>query len=316
MDLRCPACDGSQFEALEAVDVAAQHKFYAPGNEAGQRELTDAAAETCLHHQMLRCIHCGLEVCSPLKAPTAGWYHLAYRARELHGLERWEFDEVLRRLTPGTTIFEFGCGTGNFLSRCKDRGIDASGIDFSQDAIAECRSRGLNAWQNDLYRETVDGVAATDFVAFHFLEHLDRPAALFESAAKIAQTGSRFWITVPSDRRGSRVFGLTDFLDQPPHHMTRWTTLAFKMMGERHGWLLEEAIYEPMPLRTTLWWVTVNAPMYRKLRAWGWLKNRLIERIYRFISLPACYLRWKKKFRNLTGFSVIAVFSFRQKVDA
>jgi hypothetical protein len=46
----CPACGDVNFDELEFVDVAAQHKIYAPDDEAAQNALNEAAAETALSY--------------------------------------------------------------------------------------------------------------------------------------------------------------------------------------------------------------------------------------------------------------------------
>jgi hypothetical protein len=146
--------------------------------------------------------------------------------------------------------------------------------------------------------------------AFHFLEHLDRPAALFEHAAARALPSAHLWISVPGDRRTTRRFGVREFLDQPPHHMTRWTSEAFREIGKGHGWRLVETLYEPIPLRTTLWWITAYSPTYQRWKAAGWLDNGLIEKSYRVLALPAAMIQRSTKDRNLSGYAMLAHFIF------
>lgn len=140
----CPACGQKSLTPLEHIDVAEQHGSYAPGDQVMQHDLTAAASESALVYQMLKCLNCGLEFGDPMRAPTAAWYQLAYRAQKLYPEVRWEFNnEVLRRIPKGDRVFEFGCGSGAFLLCCQHHGLSASGIDFSNDAVQECVARGL-----------------------------------------------------------------------------------------------------------------------------------------------------------------------------
>jgi hypothetical protein len=308
----CPACEANRFDLLESIDVAEQHKIYAPDDPAMQAALTQAAAETALHYRMLKCAKCGLEFCDPLKAPTAKWYELAYRAMDLHSFERWEFDEVLRRIPQGDHVFEFACGSGKFLLRCKNRGIAASGIDFSADGVASCIEQGLDARQVDLFKSPNGDEAnrVAQMVAFHFIEHLESPGVLLEHAASLALPSARLWISVPSPRRTTRRFGITESLDQPPHHMTRWSEDAFRQIGERYGWRMVEALYQPMALQTILWWITTRSPQYQRWERSGRFSNRSLERAYRAVALPFAIVDWLAKHRDTSEYSMVAHYVY------
>lgn len=307
----CLACGNSELELCEFVDVAEQHRLYAPEDQEIQRALNAASSETALRYQMLRCRRCGLEFCEPPRAPSAAWYQLVYRALNLFSLDRWEFDEVLRRIPLGAHIFEFGCGSGNFLIRCLQRGVPASGMDFSADGVASCVAKGLAVRQVNFYSVAApDSDPVPEMAAFHFLEHVERPAALFEHAAAKAAPSAHLWVSVPSNRRPTRRFGVRDFLDQPPHHMTRWTPEALREIGKSHGWRCVETIYEPISLRAALWSITAYTPTYQKWNAAGRFKSPIVERAYRALALPVALIQRLSKERSMSGFSMLAHFVF------
>jgi len=49
-------------------------------------------------------------------------------------------------------VLDIGCGRGEFLEMMKDAGVPARGIDLSEESIALCRHKGLNAEVADLYQ--------------------------------------------------------------------------------------------------------------------------------------------------------------------
>lgn len=308
----CPACNQRAFEPLEFIDVAEQHKLYAPDDKKVQEDLTAAAAETALSYQMLKCTNCGLEFCDPPRAPSAAWYRLAYRAMDLYSYDRWEYYEVLRRIPSNEPVFEFGCGAGLFLMHCRSQGVSASGMDFSEDGVADCVAKGLAVRQLDLNKipPSTDSDRCSQIAAFHFLEHLECPAVFFEHASARALPLAHLWVSVPGERRTSRRFKIREFLDQPPHHMTRWSAKAFQEIGKRYGWRLVEALYEPLPLRTKLWWITIRSTPYRRMEAAGRFRNKHAERAYRAAALPATLAQWLIKDRQLSGHSILAHFRF------
>jgi len=259
---------------------------------------------------MLQCLGCGLEFSSPLRAPPVAWYKLLYQTLDLYPSNRWEFAEVLRRLDPSDVVYEIGCGSGAFLELCKARGLSATGIDFAEDAVEVCRTKGLRAQMADIKSVRAPDCSRrpTQIVAFHVLEHLDEPEVVFRWAAGIVEKKGSLWIAVPSDRRPSRRFSDVDLLDQPPHHMTRWTKEAFAAIAARNGWGVAEVTYEPLTLRTALWSVSVASPQYKAAKQAGRFKNRSVERLARLTMLPWALKERLTKYRDLSGFSVLARF--------
>lgn len=306
---RCPACDASTFTQLERISVAAQHQRYSD-NPLIQQALTATMDPAAREYRMCRCNACGLEFADPMLAPSAEWYRLAYQAQDLYPSTRWEFGAVLDRLPLRARLLELGCGSGAFLKRCRERDVSAVGVDFASDAIAECRRDGLDARVADVCQTILlpDEAAPDHITAFHVLEHLERPLALFEQAAANASAGTTFWIAVPSNHRGSRWLGEIDFLDQPPHHMSRWTESALRAVGERAGWILEKVSYEPLEKKEALWTIATSHPLFRWLLARGVKHESLLERAVRWGLYPWAALKRRGSARALTGFTMLAQF--------
>ncbi len=293
---RCPACDSLDLQPLEIVNLEFQHRAYTPDPEA-QDKLTTLAGIPANSYQMQRCARCGLEFCDPLKAPNDAWYCLVYKVLPLYPTQRWEFDFIPGKLTPGARVGEIGCGDGAFLDRCRAAGLPAIGVDFSQDAITVCTAAGLDAHIVDVDSGTGRLPTSHDrnvIVAFQVLEHLAAPGSLFELATAWSTPDATLWVAIPSNLRPSRFFGETDFLDQPPHHMTRWTAEALAAIGRKHGWKMNEMIYEPLSFMTYVWWLATRSALYKALPA-ALHRVRLIElglrlAIYPFAAARALWL--------------------------
>ena len=115
----CPACGASTESLLEAIELAIQHQSYSPKDVTIQAQLTTLAGIPFDSYQMLICGNCGLEFSSPLRAPTEEWYRLVYKVLNLYHSTRWEFDFVAESLHRGDVLGEIGCGSGEFLKRCR-----------------------------------------------------------------------------------------------------------------------------------------------------------------------------------------------------
>lgn len=305
----CPACGSRNSEALEKIDVIQQHRSYSK-DMIIQADLNEAMKETALEYNMKKCVSCGLEFASPLKAPASKWYDLAYNALDLYPGKRWEFGAVLRAVPAKARLMEMGCGAGAFLLLCREQNIPAAGMDFSSDAIAQCQKLGLDVRKLDVQENniTADGLRPDHITAFHVLEHLDDPCSLMEQASAMASTATSLWISVPSHRRATRWFGVRDFLDQPPHHMTRWTNSALASIALSSGWKLTDLHFEPLPLQSALWIIASNYPVYLALKKRRMFESKWIERLVRWSLFPFAFISRLSTHRGMTGFTMLARF--------
>jgi SAM-dependent methyltransferase len=294
------------------VDVAAQHEAYFPFAAEIRRKLDEQTRDTAARYDMVRCGACGLHYVSPMKAPNSRWYELAYRALNVVPEQRWEFDVVLGELDASDTVYEIGCGFGGFLERCQARGIRAFGIDFSPEAVRRCLERNLNAAAVDvgLTSHSPGPTNSSVVLSFHVLEHLERPDDLFRRACEVAASDSTLWVSVPSSRRPARLLDMVDPLDDPPHHLTKWTEHAFASVGQPHGWVLERVFYEPFSWRGALWIIASNSAAYRTLAARGLFASTLLERTTRLILYPWALLRLilDPRRKDMTGFAMMAKY--------
>jgi len=305
---RCPACDSTSLETLESVDVAKQHKFYAPDNVTIQKELTEAASATCLIYERLRCKQCALEFASPLKAPTSEWYAIAYRAMNLYPMDRWEFGEVIRHIRPGERIFEIGCGSGMFLEKCREAGIAAEGIDFNDASVAACKAKGLNATR--MHAGEQDASKTFDHIAaFQVIEHLDNPREVLFRASRMATKETHLWVSVPSDRYIVRLRGETEFLDLPPHHMSRWSPKALAAIGSATGWELSELAYEPVSLRKALWHITRESKLFKRYSKNWQFEPRRLEYPFHIAALPYSLVKRMTSDRDFSGVTMLAHYT-------
>jgi Methyltransferase domain len=228
---------------------------------------------------------------------------------------RWEFDYVLDHVQRDTRLFEIGCGDGVFLKKCRDRQISAKGFDFSRDAIQACRDAGLDAELVDVSSGPAPGEKTQlyeTFVGFHTLEHVCDPHSVFHLANQHTAPEAEMWLAIPSHRRPSRKFRERDFLDQPPHHMTRWTGKALRLVGVANGWRLRDIAYEPMSIGTALWWYATRHPVYKSVTRSRLFKKGAGEKLVRLLLYPVVLPAVLVARENISGHSMIAHYQRQQ----
>lgn len=302
---RCPACGEQNSRRLEVIHVESQHAIYLPQEPNAASQLTNMLAAKS--YEMNKCSACALEYAAPMYAPTAVWYSLLYSKLGLFPVQRWEYRVVKNQLGPSDFVIDYGCGSGHFLEFIGGTVGGRRGVDFSMDAITAVKQRGIEGILADEDLDVnMQGSRATHVVSFHVLEHLDDPSSLFRFATTVSSSETLLWVAVPSDKRASRRYEQIDHLDQPPHHLTRWTKAAMEQMGRDTGWRLISFYYEPISIRTKLWELSRRTRTYEHICSGA---GRAFERIGRaMLAIPILLLR-RQEIRQLSGFSMLACYA-------
>jgi 2-polyprenyl-3-methyl-5-hydroxy-6-metoxy-1,4-benzoquinol methylase len=79
--------------------------------------------------------------------------------------------------TSATDVLDIGCGRGEFLEMMRGAGISARGIDLSEESIATCRHKGLDAEAADLFLflENLPEASLGGIFCSQVVEHLPAP---------------------------------------------------------------------------------------------------------------------------------------------
>jgi SAM-dependent methyltransferase len=306
----CPACGATGAASQATLRVETQHADYFPFQPDVRAKLNRALPRDT--YDLLSCRRCGLTFASPMAAPDSTWYAIAYRALNVKPEHRWEYDAVLAEVPADARVYEIGCGTGGFLRLCRDHHLRASGVDFWPEAVESCRAIGLDASVAEVRmgQTTPPVERGSAIVSFHVLEHLEQPAELLRHAAAASQERATLWVSVPSHRRPSRLMGLREPMDEPPHHLTKWTDTALGAIGGPAGWQLANVRFEPFTLRSGLFAAASLFWIYRTMLERGWLRSSLVERTLRLLLYPvAAWRLWRHPERaRMTGLSMLARF--------
>jgi O-antigen chain-terminating methyltransferase len=130
----------------------------------------------------------------PAVAPAFDYARFAERFRGPEENVRKSHDFYRHWFEGRASILDIGCGRGEFLELMRDLGVPAKGIDLSEESVAQCRSKGLNAETADLFAalgaapdSEFDGIFCSQVV-----EHLDPlllPRMISLCAEKLARGG-------------------------------------------------------------------------------------------------------------------------------
>lgn len=130
------------------------------------------------------------------------WLHFADRFRGSVDDIRGRQQRYVDRFRGCGEILDLGCGRGEFLEAMRDTGLKARGLDLSEESVALCRARGLDAEKGDIFTclaalppSSVDGIYCSQVV-----EHLPpgRLPELVKLAARALAKGGLIAIETPN----------------------------------------------------------------------------------------------------------------------
>jgi SAM-dependent methyltransferase len=133
-------------------------------------------------------------------------------------------------------LLELGCAYGFFLSEAQ-RTFEAQGIEISTDAVAYCRSQGLNVEQGELTKDFIHKHARFDAaVMLDVIEHLPDPEQTLRRLHQLLTPGGHIIITTGDwDSLLSRAMGASWRLMTPPQHLFFFSRKTLRMLLERIG---------------------------------------------------------------------------------
>ncbi len=144
-------------------------------------------------------------------------------------------------------VLDVGCGRGEFLAVCRERGIDARGVDTNERSVSDLRERGLDvslAAIPECFASVADGSLGA-VLAMHVVEHLPTDAlfALFREAARVLRSGGLLMIETPNAESMAMAAG--DFWRDPTHLAPRHPA-ALTVLAREHGFAIDEirAVHE------------------------------------------------------------------------
>ncbi|HYD35790.1 MAG TPA: class I SAM-dependent methyltransferase [Vitreimonas sp.] len=137
----------------------------------------------------------------------------------------------------GGRIVDIGAGTGIFLSKFKELGWQAEGIELSKDAVKfGQRMFKIKMHQGD-FLDFMFPARSVDVVTLNnALEHLYDPAKTLRAVYKVLKKGGLVVVTVPNiESLGFTLFGKDWYALQPPRHLYHFSPITLSKMLEQQG---------------------------------------------------------------------------------
>lgn len=192
----------------------------------------------------------GLKVWSPVVAGDGKFYEQLSAHSWYYSKNKDEF-EVARKFIGKSNVLEVGCGSGYFA----DGSLFDSyiGLELNHAAAREARGKGHRVEECLLSEYADQNPGTVDVVcSFQVLEHMTDPADYFSSARKLLRPGGKLVTSVPAEDSFVGAC-ISNVLNAPPHHLTRWTDHALKTFPIELGFRCSDIVHLPVERQHYKW---------------------------------------------------------------
>lgn len=154
-------------------------------------------------HHLVRSRTSGLVFCNvvPSQTELLTAYSAYQRSTPPPPLSRLRFYELLRTLEAhrlGGEIIDIGCGSGHFLEAAAELGWKVSGTEFSTEAVAECKRKGIEVFPGSASAEVIGHGRYDVVTCMEVIEHLQDPLREVRKAFDLLRPGGIFYFTTPN----------------------------------------------------------------------------------------------------------------------
>jgi 2-polyprenyl-3-methyl-5-hydroxy-6-metoxy-1,4-benzoquinol methylase len=207
------------------------------------------------------CRRCGLLYFLPAAAGSEHLYRGLQRLPWYYTDCKWEHHAALRDIPTNAAVLEVGCGFGSFLDLVQEkRQAGAKGIDLSSAAIEVAQSQRRDVAVEDVVELAAREPESFDVVcAFQVLEHVPDPRGFLEACVRLLKPGGRLCIGVPNNDSYLGKQQLDEaLLNQPPHHITRWSTKTLTSLASLFPLEVRRIEFEPLEPQHVPEYITVR----------------------------------------------------------
>jgi O-antigen chain-terminating methyltransferase len=129
------------------------------------------------------------------------------------------FREYLPYVNAQAPVIDLACGRGEWLELLGENGLEACGVDSNSLQAEQCRARGLNVTEEDLFRflQGVAHASAGAVTGFHIIEHLsfNGLVTLLDEVMRVLRPGGIVIFETPNPE--NLVVGSNYFYLDPTH---------------------------------------------------------------------------------------------------
>jgi SAM-dependent methyltransferase len=228
----CVVCGSNSL--VDAGDIAAADLVHGYQKRFGL-DVFEHFADTAKLSEV-RCRDCDVHFFSPIITGKESFYRALAGLAWYYMAEKPEFAIARQFVKTTDAVLEVGAGRGAFAAYC---GNEYVGLEFNPEAAEQARRSNANVIIEPLEKHASAHPGLYDVCcAFQVIEHVADPKQFVTSMAAATRPGGRVIVSVPNEA-GLPGGTINDFLNLPPHHVTRWNHRSLGALATAAGLSLE-----------------------------------------------------------------------------
>ncbi len=195
-------------------------------------------------YQLLRCASCSMVWLDDPPSPSEMGMHYGPDydrtiSEAAKAPQHWfgRRNEVLRLRPGGGAILDLGCATGGFLSTMQGPSWKLFGIEMSEEAASEARSRcAAEVFVGDILDAPFPPNSFDVITCFNVFEHVYEPKEVLVRVAKWLKPGGVFYTLMPNiDSAGARIFRSYWYPLELPRHLYHFSPATLGKVAQSAG---------------------------------------------------------------------------------
>ncbi|MCX6244540.1 MAG: methyltransferase domain-containing protein [Bacteroidetes bacterium] len=168
---------------------------------------------------------------------------------------------LIRKYSSGKFLLDIGCGTGEFLRYCRQKGFDVKGIEPGEKPRTFARTEHQLDVAEESYLDGLDHPSFDIVTMWHVLEHVHRLDERMKKIETILNPGGTLVIAVPNcDSWDAVHFGEFWAAYDLPRHLYHFSQSTMKLLAENHGFKIEKII----PMKLDAFYICLLSEKYSK----------------------------------------------------
>ena len=253
----CPLCGSLDFAPTEDIvnlsEVLNRWEKQA-GVQFRQSVWDEYTQVKSLESTLYHCHHCDFGIFQPPIMGSNDFYE-DITETNYYISDKWEHYQAIKDLKNRQciSVFDYGCGSGNFLRLLKDKYPDSQSVGYEYAAkVADlANSHGLKVFTGKFPESVMNLKEGTNglfdaITCFQVLEHVADPLSLLKQLSGMLKKGGFLAIGVPDEAGPIRTFS-KELTCVPPHHVSRWTKKTFETSFPFESLSVVRMANEPLP---------------------------------------------------------------------
>lgn len=185
-------------------------------------------------------------------------------------------ERLLSSFNTSTTLLDIGCGTGDFLLYCKNKGWDVNGLEPDTNARKKAQNKGLDNVLDSDHLFSMSDKKFGIITMWHVLEHVAELNKYIETLNTLIKDNGRVIIAVPNpDSADAKKYKEYWAAYDVPRHLFHFSKNNIIELAKKHNFTVESI----KPMVFDSYYVSMLSEKYKKGSFLNAMINGLVSNI-------------------------------------